>query len=75
MAKLQPQLNILSIRAFCYVDDLIDGLTRLMASIDCVTGPINLGNPTEFTILQLASQVIEFVCSGSRIVHRPVAAG
>jgi UDP-glucuronate decarboxylase len=59
-------------RSFCYVDDLIDGLTRLMESADSVIGPINIGNPTEFTILQLASQVIEFVGSGSRIVHRPL---
>ena len=57
-------------RSFCYVDDLIDGLTRLMGSADSVTGPINLGNPTEFTILQLASRVIELVGSRSRIVHR-----
>jgi UDP-glucuronate decarboxylase len=59
-------------RSFCYVDDLIDGLTRLMESADGVIGPINIGNPTEFTILQLASQVIELVGSGSRIVHRPL---
>ena len=59
-------------RSFCYVDDLIDGLIRLMDSADGVIGPINIGNPTEFTILQLASQVIEFVGSGSRIVHRPL---
>ena len=59
-------------RSFCYVDDLIDGLIRLMESADGVIGPINIGNPTEFTILQLASQVIEFVGSGSRIVHRPL---
>jgi UDP-glucuronate decarboxylase len=59
-------------RSFCYVDDLIDGLVRLMASADDVTGPINIGNPTEFTILELASQVIELVGSRSRIVHRPL---
>jgi UDP-glucuronate decarboxylase len=57
-------------RSFCYVDDLIDGLIRLMTSADSITGPINLGNPTEFTILQLASQVIELVGSSSRVVHR-----
>src|SRR6202007_2945585 len=44
-------------RSFCFVDDLIDGFIRLMASPDTVTGPINLGNPNEFTIAQLASQV------------------
>jgi UDP-glucuronate decarboxylase len=59
-------------RSFCYVDDLIDGFIRLMGSGDDITGPINIGNPTEFTILQLASQVIELVGSRSRIVHRPL---
>ena len=59
-------------RSFCYVDDLIDGLHRLMGSADTVTGPMNIGNPTEFTILELASQVIEIVGSRSRIVHRPL---
>src|ERR1700704_6154313 len=58
-------------RSFCYVDDLIDGMMRLMATPDSVTGPINIGNPTEFTILQLASQVIEMTGSHSKIVHRP----
>jgi UDP-glucuronate decarboxylase len=59
-------------RSFCYVDDLIDGLVRLMASADSVTGPINIGNPVEFTIIQLASQVIEMTGSRSRIVHRAI---
>jgi UDP-glucuronate decarboxylase len=59
-------------RSFCYVDDLIDGFIRLMGSADSFAGPINLGNPTEFTILQLASQVIEFIGSKSRIVHCPL---
>jgi UDP-glucuronate decarboxylase len=58
-------------RAFCYVDDLIDGLVRLMNTADDMTGPINIGNPTEFTILELASLVIELTGSRSRIVHRP----
>jgi UDP-glucuronate decarboxylase len=58
-------------RSFCYVDDLIDGLVRLMNSPDDVTGPINIGNPKEFTILELASLVIELTGSRSRIVHRP----
>jgi UDP-glucuronate decarboxylase len=57
-------------RSFCYVDDLIEGLVRLMGSGDHMTGPINVGNPAEFTILQLASQVIELIGSRSRIVHR-----
>jgi UDP-glucuronate decarboxylase len=61
----------LQTRAFCYVDDLIDGLVRLMHSPDAVTGPINIGNPKEFTILELASLVIELTGSRSRIVHRP----
>jgi UDP-glucuronate decarboxylase len=58
-------------RSFCYVDDLIDGFVRLMVSPDSVVGPINLGNPTEFTILELAAHVIELTGSRSRIVHRP----
>jgi UDP-glucuronate decarboxylase len=60
----------LQTRSFCYVDDLIDGLVRLMNSPDGVTGPINVGNPKEFTILELASLVIELTGSHSRIVHR-----
>lgn len=58
-------------RSFCYVDDLIDGLMRLMDTPDPVTGPINIGNPDEFSMLQLASLVIELTGSRSRIVHRP----
>ncbi len=58
-------------RSFCYVDDLIDGLIRLMNTPDEVIGPINIGNPTEFTILELASLVIELTGSRSHIVHRP----
>ena len=61
----------LQTRSFCYVDDLIDGLMRLMNTSDDVIGPINIGNPKEFTILELASQVIELTGSRSRIVHRP----
>jgi UDP-glucuronate decarboxylase len=57
-------------RSFCYVDDLTDGLIRLMASRDSVTGPVNIGNPTEFTILELASQIVAMIGSPSRIVHR-----
>jgi UDP-glucuronate decarboxylase len=56
-------------RSFCYVDDLVDGLIRLMATADQVTGPINLGNPGEFTILELAKIVIDLVESKSKIVH------
>jgi UDP-glucuronate decarboxylase len=61
----------LQTRSFCYVDDLIDGLVRLMNSPDDVIGPINVGNPKEFTILELASLVIELTGTRSRIVHRP----
>src|SRR6202051_4204335 len=60
----------LQTRSFCYVDDLIDGLVRLMNTADDVTGPINIGNPNEFTILELASQVIELTGSRSQIVYR-----
>ena len=59
-------------RSFCYVDELVDGLVRLMDSPDDVTGPINLGNPGEFTILELAQQVIELTGSSSRIMHMPL---
>jgi UDP-glucuronate decarboxylase len=58
-------------RSFCYVDDLIDGLIKMMVTPDSITGPINIGNPEEFTIQQLASQIIEMIGSRSRIVHRP----
>ena len=58
-------------RAFCYVDDLIDGLVRLMKSHDEVIGPINLGNPEEFTMLELAAAVIDLTGSRSKVVHRP----
>ena len=58
-------------RSFCYVDDLIDGLVRLMNTPDEVIGPINIGNPKEFSILELASLVIELTGSRSHIVHRP----
>jgi UDP-glucuronate decarboxylase len=59
-------------RSFCYVDDLVDGLVRLMNTPADVTGPVNLGNPGEFTILELAQQIIELTNSRSRIVHRPL---
>ena len=56
-------------RSFCYVDDLIEGLTRMMDSAQEVTGPINLGNPAEHSILEIARKVIEFTGSRSKIVH------
>ena len=59
-------------RSFCYVDDLVDGLVRLMATPSEVTGPINLGNPVEFTIRELAEIVVDLVGSSSRIVHEPL---
>src|SRR5271170_6763632 len=62
----------LQTRSFCYVDDLIDGLIRLMSTSDDVTGPINIGNPKEFSILNLAALVIELTGTKSRIVHRPL---
>lgn len=61
-------------RAFCYVDDLVTGLISLMDSDDAVTGPINLGNPGEFTIKQLAETVIELTGSSSSIVQKPLPA-
>jgi UDP-glucuronate decarboxylase len=59
-------------RSFCYVDDLIEGFVRMMASPDEVTGPINLGNPGEFTIRELAEKVLALTGSRSRIAHRPL---
>ncbi len=59
-------------RSFCYVDDLVDGLIRLMNSDDAVTGPINLGNPGEFTMLELAEKVIKATGSRSVIEHHPL---
>jgi UDP-glucuronate decarboxylase len=59
-------------RSFCYVDDLIDGLVRLMATEDQVTGPVNIGNPTEFTMLELAAQIIELTGSNSKLQFLPL---
>jgi UDP-glucuronate decarboxylase len=61
-------------RSFCYVADLVDGLMRLMRSEAAVTGPINLGNPTEFTIRQLAEQVVGMTGARSELVFRPLPA-
>jgi len=61
----------LQTRSFCYVDDLVEALIRLMSSDDSVTGPINLGNPGEFTMLELARLVIEMTGSRSKITHGP----
>jgi len=59
-------------RAFCYVDDLIEGFVRLMAAPDSVTGPINLGNPVETTVIELAEKIIAMTGSRSQIEHRPL---
>jgi len=61
-------------RSFCYVSDLIEGWIRLMASPDDVTGPINIGNPGEFTMIELAENVIELTGSRSKLVFEPLPA-
>ncbi len=59
-------------RSFCYVDDLIEVFVRLMNTPDEFTGPMNTGNPGEFTILELAEKVIELTGSSSKIIHKPL---
>ncbi|HQT39036.1 MAG TPA: SDR family oxidoreductase, partial [Acidocella sp.] len=59
-------------RAFCYMDDLIEGFVRLMATDDTITGPINLGNPVELPMLQLAERVIALTGAKSKLVFRPL---
>jgi UDP-glucuronate decarboxylase len=59
-------------RSFCFVDDLIDGLIRMMNAPDDFNGPVNIGNPNEFSILELADKVIELIGSTSKIVYRPL---
>jgi UDP-glucuronate decarboxylase len=59
-------------RSFCYVDDLVDALVRLMATPDSFTGPVNLGNPAEFTMLELAKRVLELTGSASALEHKPL---
>jgi len=61
-------------RSFCYVDDLVDAIIRLMETADEVTGPINIGNPAEFSIRELAEIVIDVTGSHSKIVSRPLPA-
>ena len=61
-------------RSFCYCDDLIEGLIRMMDTDDSVIGPINLGNPNEFTIKQLAELVVELTGAKSRLVFMPAPA-
>ncbi len=59
-------------RSFCYVDDLIEAMVRIMATPDDFTGPVNIGNPGEFTILELAQKVVEMTGSKSQIVFQPL---
>lgn len=59
-------------RSFCYVDDLIRGFLCLMDSDDSITGPVNIGNPGEFTMLELAEKVIELTKSNSKLVYKPL---
>ena len=59
-------------RSFCYVDDLIDGMIRMMNSPSGFTGPVNIGNPGEFTMLELAQQVIALTQSNSQLVFMPL---
>ena len=59
-------------RSFCYVDDLIEGMVRLMGSRDGFTGPVNMGNPNEFTMLELAEKVIQMTGSSSKIIFKPL---
>lgn len=59
-------------RSFCYVADLIEGMIRMMNTDDSVIGPMNMGNPSEFTILQLATKVIEMTGSSSHIIFKPL---
>ena len=59
-------------RSFCYMDDMIDGFVKLMGTPDNFTGPVNLGNPDEFSILELASKIIELTGSKSKIIYKPL---
>ena len=60
-------------RSFCYIDDLVDGLMRMMNGPDGFHGPVNLGNPSEFTIVELAEMVVELTGSSSKVIRsRPL---
>jgi UDP-glucuronate decarboxylase len=59
-------------RSFCYVDDLIDGLVKLIRKRGTFTGPVNLGNPVEFTVMELATQVLRLTDSKSKVVFKPL---
>jgi UDP-glucuronate decarboxylase len=62
----------LQTRSFCYVDDLLDGMMALMASDNSFTGPVNIGNPGEFTMIELAEKVLALTSSSSKLIHRPL---
>jgi UDP-glucuronate decarboxylase len=62
----------LQTRSFCYVDDLLDGMMALMASDNSFTGPINIGNPGEFTMIELAEKVLALTNSSSKLIHKPL---
>jgi len=59
-------------RSFCYVDDLVEGIIKMMNSREDFTGPVNLGNPNEFTILELAKKIIKLTNSKSKIIYKPL---
>jgi UDP-glucuronate decarboxylase len=59
-------------RSFCYVDDLVEAMIRMMATGDDFTGPVNIGNPAEFTMLELAEKVIKLTASKSKLVFEPL---
>jgi UDP-glucuronate decarboxylase len=62
----------LQTRSFCYADDLIDGFLKLMEAPESLTGPVNLGNPHEFTMIELADQVLKFTGARVKVVHQPL---
>jgi UDP-glucuronate decarboxylase len=64
----------LQTRSFCYVDDLIEGMIRLMDTGDDITGPVNVGNPGEFTMIELAEKVLSLTGSRSKLVRLPLPA-
>jgi UDP-glucuronate decarboxylase len=59
-------------RSFCFVDDLVEGMIRMMNAPDDFIGPVNIGNPNEFSILELAEKVIALTGSKSKIIYRPL---
>ena len=59
-------------RSFCYIDDLVNGMVKMMNSSKNITGPINLGNPTEYKIVELANAIIKLTNSKSKIILKPL---